>query len=170
VIRIATLDEFDPKEVAKFRDGLYASFGVGCEHAGPVEMPGGFEEPLDAPRLLAALPAVQSYPDDKILYLTSRKLQDRTFLTGKAPTHGYAQFGKDRALLSIAGSKGLGEDLKWATRQAMHQLGRLWELHHCLDPRCAMYPTWTPSFPTGDSTFDNFCREKSEQRIRLSKS
>ena len=170
MIRIATLEELEPKEIAKFRDGLYAAFGVGCEHSGAVELPPGFTEPFDAPALLAALRPVQAYPDDKTLFLTQRKLGDRELPTGKVPSQGYAEFGKSRALLSIAGSKGLGEDLKWVTRQAMHQLGRLWELHHCLDPRCAMYPTWTPSFATGDSTFDNFCREKSEQKIRLSKS
>jgi predicted Zn-dependent protease len=52
----------------------------------------------------------------------------------------------------------------------MHQLGHTWELHHCLDPRCAMYPPWTLNFEGGDTFFDTFCRDKSEQKIRLAKS
>jgi hypothetical protein len=33
-----------------------------------------------------------------------------------------------------------------------------------------MYPPWTMGYEEGDSTFCNFCREKSEQKIRLGKS
>jgi hypothetical protein len=33
-----------------------------------------------------------------------------------------------------------------------------------------MYPPWTPSFPNGEPVFDTFCRDKSEQKIRLAKS
>ncbi|HZH04770.1 MAG TPA: hypothetical protein VEY30_13370 [Myxococcaceae bacterium] len=170
MIRIVALEEFDPKELAKFRDGLYTAFGVGCEYSGTVAVPSGFSEPYDAPRLLPALPKVPAYQDDKTLYLTAKKLKERELPTGKAPTQGYALFGKDRALLSLAGTPGLGEGLKVVSRYAMHQLGRLWELHHCLDPRCAMYPPWTPSFAAGEASFDNFCRERSEQKIRLAKS
>ena len=62
------------------------------------------------------------------------------------------------------------EEARLIGRNALHQLGHLWELHHCLDPRCSMYPPWTPSFPQGDTTFCAFCRDKSEAKIRLAKS
>ena len=52
----------------------------------------------------------------------------------------------------------------------MHQIGHAWELHHCLDPRCSMYLPWTPSFAAGEPIFCTFCRDKSEQKLRLAKS
>ena len=66
--------------------------------------------------------------------------------------------------------KDLEAGAKLVARHALQLLGHTWDLHHCLDPRCAMYPPWTPSYPAGDAPFCTFCRDKSEQRIRLAKS
>jgi archaemetzincin len=170
VIRVITLDDFEPKEVAKFCQVLYAAFGIGCEHSGQLPMPNGVGEPIDAYKLMQAAKPITAYKDDKILYVTSRKLKDRVLLSGTAPTHGCAYYGKERAVISLAGTAGLEEGIKHVGRLSLHQVGHLWELHHCLDPRCSMYPTWTPSFPTGESVFCNYCREKSERKIRLAKS
>jgi len=170
VIRVVTLDPFDDKQLAKFTQTLYTAFGVGTENAGLVELPRGFSEPLDAEKLLAEAPRVRAYPDDKVLYVTSRKLKERTLPSGVAPTHGFCSYGKNLAVISTSPVKDLETGLKLVSRHALHQLGHLWELHHCLDPRCSMYLPWTPSFATGDSIFCTFCRDKSEQKIRLSKS
>ncbi len=113
---------------------------------------------------------VRSFADDKLLYLTRRKLKERVLASGTAPTQGFAQYGKERAIISTHGYKDLEASLKMVGRHALHQLGHLWELHHCLDPRCSMYPPWTPSFATGEPTFCAFCRDKSEQKLRLAKS
>jgi archaemetzincin len=170
VIRVVTLDEFDPKLLARFCASLYQAFGVGCEHSGTFRFPDGLPEPVDAHKLLELAPAVRAYQDDKVLYVTNRKLKDRQLPTGIAPTQGVARYGKDRAVVTSHPKKQLEEGSKLLGRQALHQVGHLWELHHCLDPRCAMYPPWTPSFANGGSSFCPFCREKSEQKIRLAKS
>lgn len=171
MIRVVTLDEFDPKQLEKFCQTLYTAFGVGCEHTGDVSVPEGASEPFDAVKLLDTLPRVAAYVDDKVLFLTKRKLADRDLPSGKAPTHGFAWQGKDRAIITTHPKKDLEEAaMKFATRHALHQVGHLWELHHCLDPRCSMYPPWTPSFQNGDAIFCTFCRDKSEQKIRLAKS
>lgn len=170
MIRVATLDPFDSKEVGKLCQILYTAFGVGTEAVGKAALAPEADSQIDADKLLAAAPDVHHYADDKILYLTSRKLKDRSLGTGNAPTTGYASYGKDRALVSTHPHKDLETALPEVARLALHQVGHLWGLHHCLDPRCAMYAPWTPSFPEGDATFCNFCREKSEQRIRLAKS
>ena len=73
-------------------------------------------------------------------------------------------------MLSTHGFKDFEAAHKHIARHALHQIGHLWDLHHCLDPRCAMYPSWTPSFATGEALFCPFCREKSEQKIRLASS
>ena len=55
-------------------------------------------------------------------------------------------------------------------RECIHFVGHLWELHHCYDPRCAMHPSWSPDLaPNPDAVLCNFCREKSERKIRLAK-
>jgi archaemetzincin len=170
VIRVVTLDEFDPKQLGRFSQALYTAFGVGSEHTGAAQVPEGMGDPVDAVKLLAALPRVRAYQDDKIVFLTHRRLAERELPTGKAPTQGFAIQGKEKALVSISPKKNLEEGLKFAARHAMHQVGHLWELHHCVDPRCSMYPPWTPSFANAEPVFCTFCREKSEQKIRLAKS
>jgi archaemetzincin len=170
VIRVVTLDPFDDKQLARFCQTLYTAFGVGCEHSGSVSVPAGFSEPFDAEQLLDKVEGVRAYQDDKILYLTARRLKDRQLPSGTAPTHGYAVYGKDRAIISTHPHKDLEAGFKPVARHALHQLGHLWELHHCLDPRCSMYLPWTPSFPQGEHIFCTFCRDKSEQKIRLAKS
>jgi archaemetzincin len=170
MIRIVSLEEHDPKHVEKFCKVLYQAFGVGTEYSGTVRVPDGFTEPYEAQRLLDALPTVRAFKDDKILYLTTRKLKERQLPSGVAPTHGMAKYKAERALVSMAGLKDLEQSLKPVSRHSLHQLGHLWELHHCLDPRCAMYPPWTPSFPQGEASFCSFCRDKSEQKIRNEKS
>ncbi len=169
MIRLITLSDYDPKHLEKLCGVLYAAFGVGCEHSKRLHPPGS-SEPYDANKLLTQVETVRAYPDDKLLYLTSARLKDRQLPSGTVPTHGYAWYSRDRALVSTHGIKNLEEGLKLVGRHSMHQLGHTWELHHCLDPRCAMYLPWTPSYAGGDAIFDTFCREKSEQKIRLAKS
>ena len=86
------------------------------------------------------------------------------------PSSGFANQNGPRALVTSAAVKDPEAGLKQIARHAMHQLGHTWELHHCLDPRCAMYPPWTLNYDAGDTFFDTFCRDKSEQKIRLAKS
>lgn len=170
MIRVVTLDEFDDKVLEKLCKTLYAAFGVGSEHSGSLRAPEGMGEPFEAEKLLSEIGSIRAFKDDKLLYLTTRKLKERALPTGDAPTQGCAWYGKERALVSTHGFQGGEATLKAISRHALHQLGHLWELHHCLDPRCAMYPPWTPSFPQGEATFCTFCRDKSEQKIRLEKS
>ncbi|NTX00756.1 hypothetical protein HUA74_01545 [Myxococcus sp. CA051A] len=170
MIRVVTLDPFDDKQLAKLNRTLYTAFGVGSEHSGTAEIPPGLGEPLDAEKLLDQVKGIRAYQDDKVLLLTSRKLKERELPSGVAPTPGFARQGKDRAVITLLPHKDLEVGFKPVARHALHQLGHLWELHHCLDPRCSMYPPWTPSFSSGEPIFCTFCREKSEQKIRLAKS
>jgi archaemetzincin len=169
VIRVVTLEEFDPKQVAKFCQLLYQAFGVGSEHI-ESRASDALGDPFDAASLLERPPRVRAFADDKVLFLTRRRLKDRELPTGKAPTQGWAKQGQVHAVLSTHPKKDLEEGMKLVGRHALHQLGHLWDVHHCLDPRCAMYPPWTPSFAAGDAAFCSFCRDKSEQKIRLAKS
>ena len=170
MIRVVTLDAFDDKQLQRFCRTLYTAFGVGTEHSGSVPVPEGLGEPLDAEALIARAERVPAFADDKLLFLTWRKLKDRQLPSGTCPTQGFSRFGRDRAVVSTAPHKDLEAGFKATARHALHQLGHLWELHHCLDPRCSMYPPWTPSFTTGEPIFCTFCRDKSEQKIRLAKS
>ncbi|MFN0063194.1 MAG: hypothetical protein ACKVPX_11860 [Myxococcaceae bacterium] len=170
MIRVVMLDEFDAKQVVDLSKLLYTSFGVGCEVVGVRPVPAGVGDPIVPSRLLEKLDNITAYPDDKVLVLTSRPLADRPVPSGTAPSIGYAQQGLSRALVSTHPATDLESSFKLISRNALHQLGHTWELHHCLDPRCAMYPPWTPSFQTGEAMFCNFCRDKSDHKIRLAKS
>jgi archaemetzincin len=170
MIRLATFDELDPKLVKDLCKVLYQAFAVGAEHSGTVPVPGGTNDPLDAHKILAEAPKVAAFQDDKILFLTTRKLLPRKLLTGEVPTLGLSQYNAQHCVVSIAHIKTPGENVKTVARYALQELGPCWGLHHCLDPRCSMYPHWTPSYPAGDASFCVFCRETSEQKIRLAKS
>lgn len=170
MIRVVTFEPQDPKVIERLCRLLFQAFGVGCDHAGEMPLPAGHTAPFDAEALANAAPVPRVYTDDRVLYVTQRPLQERALLSGTAPTHGFSAYGGRRALVTTAGVKDVEASLKLVARHAMHQLGHCWDLHHCLDPRCAMYPPWTPSFAAGDAVFDTFCREKSEQKIRLAKS
>jgi hypothetical protein len=69
---------------------------------------------------------------------SKRKLKDRNLQTGAAPTCGYSSYGKTLALVSTHPKKDIDEGFRYVSRVAVHHVGRLWELHHCLDPRWSM--------------------------------
>lgn len=171
MIRVVTLDEFDPAVIKQLTKVLYTAFGVGCEHSGPGTVPAAMHEPFDAHKLLDGLPKVMAFTDDKVLYLTTRKLAPRKLASGEAPTFGLARYGQQRCIVSTSHLKSVTADnVKTVARYAMQELGHTFGLHHCLDARCAMYAQWTPSYAQGDASFCVFCREQSEQRIRATKS
>jgi predicted Zn-dependent protease len=170
LIRVVTLDEFDPAVLKQLCKTLYTAFAVGAEHSGSLAVPAGQLEPYDANKLIDTLPKVQAFADDKVLFLTTRKLAPRKLPSGEAPTYGLSRYNAQRAVVTSAHIKNLGENAATLARYALQELGHCYGLHHCLDPRCSMYPQWTPSFPEGDAIFCVFCREQSEAKIRQAKS
>jgi len=165
VIRVVTVEEQDPLHVKRVCKVLYAAFGVGAEHQGSVPVPPGVRQgkELDPLKLIAELDAVKTYADDKLFYLTSEPLAARQLPTGKLPTQGFAQYAGQRAVVSSAGLGKGDEQIRKLAKHAVHQAGHLWELHHCLDARCSMFPPWAEPFAAGDPLLCSFCREKSER-------
>lgn len=170
MIRIFTLDEFEPPVLAHLSKSLYAAFGVGAEVSGQLSVPTNMSEPYEAHALLDSLPKVHALADDKILFVTSKKLATRKLVSGDAPTFGLSRYGFQRAIVSTASLKNLAENGKLFARFAMQEVGHTFGLHHCLDPRCAMYPQWTPSYLNGDSIFCTYCRDSADAKIRTTKS
>jgi predicted Zn-dependent protease len=170
MIRIVTLDEFDAPILKELARVLYTTFGVGAEHSGNVTVPHGQQEPYDANKLLDALPKVHAFQDDKVLFLTTRKLAPRKLPSGEAPTTGLARYNGQRAVVTSAHVKSLAENVRLLARYAMQEIGHAYGLHHCLDARCAMYAQWTPSYLLGDAIFCTFCREQIEAKVRSLKS
>jgi predicted Zn-dependent protease len=170
VIRIFTLDEFDPALLKQLTKSLYTAFGVGSEHSGNVTAPHGQQEPYDATKLLETLPKVHALADDKVLFLTARKLAPRKLASGEAPTFGLARYGQQRAVVTTSSIKNVAENVPLLARYAMQEVGHTYGLHHCLDPRCSMYPQWTPSYAEGEAIFCTFCRDSVDAKIRTTKS
>jgi predicted Zn-dependent protease len=171
LIRLVTLDPFDDELLHKLTRLLFQAFGLGCEYVGEVGMPEEARkgDALDAVLLVTHASAVRSFADDKVVYLTSRKLLPRELPSGAAPTAGFSQYSGERAVITSHGLPTGDALLKRVGKQAIHDVGHLWDLHHCLDPRCAMHPPWTPTFGAGEPVLCPFCRDKSEARIRLAK-
>jgi predicted Zn-dependent protease len=180
VIRVATLEELDPADLAFLKRSLYRAFGLGTELAGlkpaPVQAAAA-DGRLDAVVLLREVSPVRSFVDDRILYVTHAPLALPAGPLGEPPCYGFADVERDRAVVSAArlAPRGTSESSVEAfqrrlAREAVHVVGHLWDLHHCVDARCAMHPSWSPALPASpEMDLCPFCREKSERKIRLAK-
>jgi archaemetzincin len=180
VIRVVTLNELDPADVAFLTRSLYRGFGLGTEYAGTKPMPDraeGEDGRVDAVALVRDAAAVRTFADDKVLYVTAARLSLPAGPLGEPPCWGFAEYGKERALVSTARltPRGTTEASVEAfqrrlAREAVHAVGHLWDLHHCVDSRCAMHPSWSPNLPASpEMDLCPFCRDKSERKIRLAK-
>jgi predicted Zn-dependent protease len=180
VIRIVSLDRIDPADLAFLTGTLYRAFGVGTEFAGEKPVPPEAETKdgrLDAVKLLREAAPIRTLPDDKVLYITSAPLALAPGPLGEPPCWGFADFGGERAVITTSKlpPRGVSEASieAWRrrlAREAIHAVGHTWDLHHCYDARCAMHPPWSPGLgPNPEQTLCSFCRDKSERRIRLSK-
>jgi predicted Zn-dependent protease len=179
VIRVVTLAKLDPTDVTALTKALYRAFGVGTEHSGDRELPAiaGPKGRIEAPALLAAAPQVRALTDDKVLFLTDAALSLPAGPLGEPPCFGFSEYDGRNAVVSVAKlpARGVSEASVEAwrrrlARESIHFLGHLWGLHHCVDARCAMHPSWSPALATApDADLCTFCREKSEERIRAAK-
>ena len=179
MIRLVTLNPFDDGDIAFLARTLFQAFGLGTEHAGDRKLPPEAETDgrYDAVKLLEEVESVRTFTDDKVLFLTAAPLFTARGPLGEPPCFGYAQYGGQRAVISSARlpARGVSEASIDSfrgrlAREAVHCVGHLWDLHHCYDPRCAMHPSWSPGLGSDPGyELDTFCRDKSEQRIRLAK-
>ena len=181
MIRLVTLQKVDPTDIVALKQSLWAAFALGTEHAGDRPMPGslvGKDGRVDAVRLLAEVEPIRLVADDKVLYLTDAPLSLAAGPLGEPPCWGYAEYGGQRAVVSLARLpvRGVSEASVEAwrrrlAREAIHVIGHLWDLHHCYDPRCAMHPSWTQHLSAApEADLCTFCREKSERKVRFAKS
>ena len=171
MIRVVALEEFDEELTKGLCRIIFQAYGLGCEYAGEVELPAAAKKAgkVDAVVLLDKVERVASYADDKIVYITKQPFAPRDLPSGKAPTPGFAWYAGERAVLTSHGLPGGDDLLKRMGKQAIHDVGHLWELHHCLDPRCSMFAPWSPPFMVGEPVLCPYCRDKSDRRIRLAK-
>lgn len=180
MIRVVTLEPFEAGDVDSLCKTLFQTFGLGCESAGSLPLPEEAESKkvagaYDAALLLEEAETVKLVADDKLLYLTKHKLLEPEGPSGRPPTHGLAELGGQKAVVTTALfpklEEGSDEFRKRLAKQAIQEVGFLWELHTCVDPKCAMHPPWTDNFNTNEEpVLCNFCRETSEEKIRLGQS
>jgi len=173
MIHVVTLEPHEPELVDAVRRALFTGFGVGAELTGQFSIPesavvgGG----LDAEKLTFAAESLKTFADDKVLYLVKRPFLPRPSPAGPIPTHGFADYGKERAVISAhlvtqgyPTPEAQGQRL---AKLALHTVGHLFDLHHCVDVRCAMQVPWGVVFQLGQSIeLCSFCRDKSERRMK----
>lgn len=171
---------FDPADITFICRTLFQAYGLGTEFSGVVPVAKearGDDGRFDAEALLEKAPAVRSYADDKLIFIAPVPLALKGGPLGEPPCWGFAQYGGRRALVSTSKLPNRGATeasietwRKRLGREAIHTVGHLWDLHHCYDPRCSMHPSWSPNLAANpEMGLCTFCREKSEQRIRLAK-
>lgn len=182
MIRVVTLDKFEEADVAALCKLLDQAYGLGCEPAGSLPLPeeaergSGKNLEYDAATLIEEAETVKLMSNDRLLYLTRQRLALPEGPLGKPPTPGWAEFGGQRAVVSTATIPSALEDeteefQKRVAKQAVREIGTTWELHTCIDPKCAMHPAWTEAFEANvEPVLCTFCREKSEETIRLATS
>lgn len=173
MIHVVTLEPHEPELVDAVRRALFTGFGVGAELTGQYAVPDSavVDGGLDAEKLIADAEAMKTFADDKILYLVKRPFRPRQSPAGNIPTHGFADYGKERAAISAAlvthgypTPEAQGQRL---AKLALHTVGHLFDLHHCVDIRCAMAVPWGVVFQQGQSVeLCSFCRDKSERRMK----
>jgi predicted Zn-dependent protease len=180
VIRVVTLDKLEPADLAFLTRTLFQAFGLGTEYSGEKPVPREAQVKdgkLDAVKVLREVEPIRTFADDKVLFVTSAPLALASGPLGEPPCWGFADYGKDRAVITIAHlpARGVSEASIEAyqrrlAREAIHVVGHLWDLHHCYDARCAMHPSWSPALSASpEMELCTFCREKSERKIRLAK-
>jgi archaemetzincin len=175
MIHIVTLEPYEPELLDPVRRALFTAFGVGAELTAELSIPDTavLEGGLDAEKLAEVAEGMKTFADDKVLYLVKRPFRPRGSPVGPIPTHGFADYGKERAVMSAAlVSQGLSTAEAQAPRLAklaVHTVGHLFDLHHCIDARCAMAVPWGVAFTQGQSVeLCSFCRDKSERRMKNS--
>lgn len=178
MIRVVTLEPFLPEDVNALCAHLYQTFGLGCEVAGSLPLPEEAERKkpagsYDADLLLQEAETVKLVADDKLLYLLKSKLFVPEGPLGMPPIHGHAQVGGQKAVVTTALfpkklREGTDEFRMRLAKQAVREIGRTWDLRSCPEAKCAMHPPWAEGFEANEApTLCNFCREQSEERIRM---
>lgn len=182
MIRVVTLEKFEEVDLTALCKLIDQAYGLGCEVAGNLPIPeeaergSGKNLEYDAAILIEEAETVKLMTNDRLLYVTRQKLGVPEGPLGKPPTFGWAEFGGQRAVVSTAGfpskmDEESEEFQKRLAKQAVREIGTTWELHTCIDPKCSMHPSWTEAFETNvEPVLCTFCREKSEETIRLATS
>ena len=173
MIHVATLEPYEPELVDAVRRVVFGGFGVGAELTGQFSIPESalVDGQLDAEKLAFAAESLKTFADDKVLYLVKRPLRPRPSPVGPLPTHGFADYGKERAVISAAliteGCPTLEAQAQRLAKLALHTVGHLFDLHHCVDVRCAMAVPWSVNFlQWAPAELCSFCRDKSERRMK----
>jgi archaemetzincin len=177
VIHIVTISELPRLVVQQVCRRLFVNYGVGAEYAAHQPLARGGD--VDAVAMLSTGGKASSFADDKTLFLTDEPLTLPRGPMGVPPSGGYADPARGSAIVTTWGIelpklRGGDEDEKaWlafaeqVARRAVQQIGFLWGLHRCVEMRCAMTAPWLADAPPA---LCDFCRERSEARIRLARS
>ncbi len=173
MIHVVTLEPHEPELVQAVSRALFTAYGMGAEHTSDLALPEGvaLDGGLDAERITELAESLKTYGDDKVLYLVKRPFRPRQSHAGPLPTHGFADYGRERATISAAlvthGAATVELQAQRLAKLAVHTVGHLFELHHCVDVRCAMVVPWGPTFLlTPGAELCTFCREKSERTMK----
>ena len=173
MIHVVTLEPFETEIVQPVCRALFTGYGIGTEHSADLKLPEAaiVDGGLDAEKVIALGESLKTFGDDKILYLVKRAFRPRPSPVGNIPTHSFADYGRERATISAAlvtqGAATPEAQAQRLAKLAVHTVGHLFDLHHCVDVRCSMAVPWGQSYAQSQSAdLCNFCREKSERRMK----
>lgn len=163
VVRLVSVGSLPPALLGFLQEGLTRELGAVVRMGGNLPLPGASPEGLGqypgAP-FLAALAAVRPPGDEVILGVTGVDLTapGLNFVFGLAdPAHGAAVISLARLYPEFYGQpRNPGRFKARAVIEAVHELGHLLGLGHCLDPACVM--SFSNSLADTDRKGPGFCQ------------
>ena len=181
MIHVVAVGEVGADLLQKLGARLYQIFGVGCELGPdmslPVSMRGkGGKSGVDGIELLEKVHSTRHLPRSKdiTIYITTKALKSVKLPTGvqeqpqslSLPEKGCGLVSLSGLTSGKAGGNAAAQLTARASRLAVHEVGHLLGLRHCVEAKCAMYPPWTPAFAASETVqLCAFCQDKCEQKL-----
>ena len=177
MIRVIAVGDVEASLLQKVCSKLYQVFGVGCEAGPALPMPASrrgrsAKAGLDAAAFLEQAHSGRNalQKKDIVLYVTTKALSPIELPTGISEQPSSLSLPDKRcgvvSLDKLPQASTPERLVQRASKLAVHEVGHLLGLRHCVEAKCTMYPPWTPAFTASEAIqLCAFCQDRCERRL-----